>query len=86
MNTPGCKGTMELIKKLAAAVVAGGTVEQRSFIEETPALKKLGIALGAGNGVWYRRSLGVLARAGGSALVAGVAVSMWVVFWLRSKR
>lgn len=66
------KPAMELINKLAATAAAGGAVEKSAFMAN--ALRELSVGLCRGNGVLYRSSLGVLARASGSAFMAGMTV------------
>ena len=66
------KPAMELINKLAATAAAGGAVGKGAF--KAGALRELSVGLCRGNGVLYRRSLGVLARVSSSAIIAIMTV------------
>ena len=66
------KPAMELINKLAAMAAARGAVEKGAFM--AGALRELSVGLFRGNGVLYRRSLGVLARVSGNAFMAAMIV------------
>ena len=60
------------IDKISASATAGRALERCALIAS--ALRESSDALCDGNGVVYRRSIGVLARASGHALMAGVPV------------
>jgi hypothetical protein len=64
------KPAMALINTLASSAAASATVYKDGFV--TSALRELSIGLCRGNGVMYRRSMTMLARASGTCLRAGL--------------
>jgi hypothetical protein len=64
------KAAMGLLNTLAATAVAGGARKKSTFV--TNALRQLSVGLCRGNGVMYRRALGVLANATGRAFRLGM--------------
>jgi hypothetical protein len=64
------KAAMELLNTLATTAAAGGAVRKSAFVAN--ALRQLSVALCRGNGVMYRRSLGVIATASGNAFMHGM--------------
>jgi hypothetical protein len=66
------KPAMELLNTLATAAAAGGAVQKTGFVVN--ALRQLSVSLCRGNGIMYRRSLSVLARASGTSFLPGLMV------------
>lgn len=66
------KPAMQLLNTLADEAEAGGGVYKDGFV--TNALREMSICLCKGNAVLYKRSLMSLARASGSAFMAGMTM------------
>ena len=64
------KAAMGLLNTLATSAIAGGAMKKSSFV--TNALRQLSVGLCRGNGVMYRRGLGILATASGRAFRPGM--------------